>query len=248
MSIRLSIPVVLLLLPGVCAVAGCVQEDSSSASPGEQQQSQAAPAAETVAASLDLYIAVRDSDLTPELDIDRLRQQLANRGPDRAKSELVRWLPIHDPEHWSTDPDDLATLKSDPVSFFAARHDCVAAEQKGDVYLLVHTAPQKCMTHDGGPGWSILAALRDKDARGRPAVRIRLDPKGASAIGALTQRHLGERIAMAVDGEVYAGPMIQSRFSNSFWLMGQYTQDEVETLCRRLHPPQSEPSRLTSAP
>lgn len=167
------------------------------------------------------------------INIQQMRDQLAEVGPDKTDSPLARWFPINDLKQWYDTPQSLAALQADPVGFFANR-DLVAAEFDGRYLLLLYTSKAKSMTHEGDVRWSVVSTGITQDDLGRPAVSFRLDPAGGSMMSRLTGPHVGQPMAIVLDGQVYTAPRLNSAIANSGIIQGEFSQSELDYLTRVL--------------
>ena len=182
---------------------------------------------------LEFYIAVMSS--RPEgVNIQQMREQLKERGPDNTESRVAAWFPIEDLKQWYDKPSELQSLLANPETYFSTTRQLVAAERNGQFYLLLYTTDQESMTHQGDKQWSILSAGPASDQLGRPAVSFRLDQSGAGLMGRLTGAHTKEPMAIVLDGAVYSAPNINSQITSSGIIQGSFSQSEINYLTRVL--------------
>lgn len=67
------------------------------------------------------------------------------------------------------------------------------------------------------------------------AVQIRLSEEDTTLFGAWTAEHVGERLAIVVDGEVVTAPVIQSAIpGGSVQIVGGFTRDEARELAKSI--------------
>ena len=182
---------------------------------------------------LDFHIGARPGAVEG-VDIDRLRAQLAEVGPDNTDSILAKWFAVHDLDQWVDSPEALQALEADPVGYFASNNRLVAAERDGQYYVLLYTQPGKAMTHRGDSSWSIDGTSKTVDQLGRPAVSFRLDPSGGSLMSRMTQPHVGEPMAIVLDGKVYSAPNLNDTISGSGVISGSFSAEELGYLTRVL--------------
>lgn len=75
-----------------------------------------------------------------------------------------------------------------------------------------------------------------KDARtaldqgGNPAVNFELTSEGAEIFGEATQKMIGKRLAIVLDGKVMSAPVIRSRITSSGQITGRFTTEEANDL------------------
>jgi len=181
---------------------------------------------------LDFHIAVRLSTAVG-VNPDQLRTQLMERGPAGVDSNVARWFAINDLKQWYEKPEQLESLRADPVAYFAGR-DLAGAEYDGKYYLLLYTTDAKSMTHRPGDKWGVDATFRTADDFGRPAVSFRLDDAGGNRMSALTGRHVGEPMAIVLDGEVYSAPTLISQIGKTGVITGSFSDADLTYLIRVL--------------
>jgi len=92
------------------------------------------------------------------------------------------------------------------------------------------------------------ADIRDaqvvKTPRG-PAVGVKLAWSAARRLARLTDQHIGDRLAVLVDGSVVCAPLIKGKTGRSMIIAGDFTQQEAEELAAALSgraaPPSTRP-------
>jgi preprotein translocase subunit SecD len=71
---------------------------------------------------------------------------------------------------------------------------------------------------------------------GSPQVALRFDDEGTQMFADLTQKNLGKRIAILIDGQIVSAPTVQSEITNGQAVItGSYTQQEAKELVLRLN-------------
>jgi SecD/SecF fusion protein len=181
---------------------------------------------------IEFRIAVADGK-AEGVNVDDLRAQLAEVGPENTDSLQARWFPIHNLKQWASTPEQLAVLEAGPQAFLAGR-GLVAAEADGIVYLMLYTSDPKSLTHGGSTDWTIESTSRSADGFGRPAVAFRLDQAGGQGMSRLTQPHVGSAMAIVLDGKVYTAPTLQSHISNNGQITGSFSDGDIDYLIRVL--------------
>ncbi|HRP61840.1 MAG TPA: protein translocase subunit SecD [Phycisphaerales bacterium] len=181
---------------------------------------------------LEFRIAVRDG--ADDVNAADLRAQLAERGPEGTDSPVARWFEINDLRQWYETPEELAFLQANPQQFFAQRRGLVAADRDGRYYLLLYTTAARSMTHGGETRWTVRSAARDIDRHGRPAVSFTLDTSGGALMNRMTGPHVGEPMAIVLDGQVYSAPTLQSQIGSRGQITGQFSPAELSYLIRVL--------------
>jgi SecD/SecF fusion protein len=181
---------------------------------------------------LEYRIAVRPG--AEDVNIDDLRAQLGEFGPENVDSPVARWFEINDIQQWYDDPAQLEFLRQNPAAYFSTVRNLVAAERDGRFYLLLYITPGKSMTHDAAVSWSVQAASRGIDAQGRPAVDFRLDRAGGGLMARLTGPNVGEPMAIVLDGQVFSAPILRSQIGSRGQITGSFSQAELSYLIRVL--------------
>ena len=68
------------------------------------------------------------------------------------------------------------------------------------------------------------------DQQQRPIVEFRFNPEGGEIFGELTERSIGQPMAIVLDDKVYSAPVIRGRISTRGQIEGNYTADEAADL------------------
>lgn len=194
---------------------------------------------------LEFRIAVQPNSFEG-VNIDEMRSQLQDVGPENTDSTVARWFPINDLKQWYDNPEQLASLEATPISYFQATN-LVADVFEGEYYLLLYTTATKSMTHDDDRSWSIINTFLTIDSLGRNAVSFQLDGTGGGMMSQLTGPHVGQPMAIVLDGEVFSAPRLQSSIGNSGVITGNFSSSELNYLIRVLAAGSLE-ARLSDAP
>jgi len=166
---------------------------------------------------------------------DQLRQDLRDRGPEDRTSPFVRWMRINDLKQWYETDQELSSLQSDPVDYFAQRRSLEAATYGGDFYLLIYdTEPRKLTHEDPRQQWSIVSAGPTIDELGRPAVMFNLDNAGGIAMRRLTGANVRQPMAIVLDDQVYSAPRIEEPIGAQGRITGSFSEAELNYLTRVL--------------
>ena len=184
---------------------------------------------------LEFRIAVENSN--PEgVNVQQLRDQLREKGPEGTDSPVARWFPINELKQWYKTPAQLAALEANPEVFFAnfGGGGLVAAKYEGQYYLLLYTRPDRAMTHDQGTPWTVESTGISIDRLGRNAVAFRLDVAGGQLMGRLTGSNIDKPMAIVLDGQVYSAPNINSQITGNGVIEGEFSQTELSYLTRVL--------------
>ena len=80
----------------------------------------------------------------------------------------------------------------------------------------------------------IVSARVERDQRGRYTVVIKLSDDGAKRLHAFTSDHLGEYLAIVVDGELTSAPKIHSAVSHTAVITGDFTAERAEEIAAAL--------------
>ena len=73
-------------------------------------------------------------------------------------------------------------------------------------------------------------ALERDGMTGRPAVNFRLDSEGASIFHRFTSAHIGDQLAVVMDGRVKSVAVINDAISGDVQLTGSFTEEEAQSL------------------
>jgi SecD/SecF fusion protein len=160
-------------------------------------------------------------------------QALAERGPDAAGLEGVRWFRLNRQTDWFDDTDGMALFHADVTSYLASRYGLVGAEHNGQYYILLYDRPDMRLTEQEGD-WGLASATPGLDEFGRPQINFEMDPTGARLLGRLTEPNQGQPMAILLDGKVFSAPTIQSALRRSARITGQFTQADINYIVRTL--------------
>jgi SecD/SecF fusion protein len=184
---------------------------------------------------LDFRIAVTTSN-SMGVSVDELRTQLSEGGPLAAESAVARWFRINQLSEWYRTPAELASLEANPAAYFASTRGLVAgAGPDKQVYLLLWTTPDRCLTHEpGGREWSMKQVFRSNDELGRPAVSFMLDDAGGAEMGRLTGANVNQPMAIVLDNQVYSAPNLNSKINGNGQISGNFSDKDLDYLVRVL--------------
>lgn len=79
-------------------------------------------------------------------------------------------------------------------------------------------------------GTILKTALPTRTQLGQPQISFELTSEGAQLFGDYTGSHIGQQLAIVLDGRVLSAPRINSRITGSGVIEGQFTDDEAEAL------------------
>ncbi len=140
------------------------------------------------------------------IDLDEYVADLMERGPRGGTNKPYRWFRV-DPGFADT-PRELEAMQTDAASFMA-NHRMIGRNYGDEVYVLLGNTPQNSLTQ-AQEGWQVTGATRTSDDRGFRAVGFALNPVGAQLFGVLTSNHIGQPMAIVLDGRVMSAPNINS--------------------------------------
>lgn len=185
-------------------------------------------------ASLELRIAAQPG-VDPS-DSQAMVERFQQSGPYTATGNGWRWFKIADIASFVDDPQALPTFTTSKDAFT----DCcrqarglVGVRLNQDYYLLLADTPDKAMADDGT--WGLDHASRSVDHLGRPAIAITFDPAGAGQVTQLTSPHIGRGLAIVIDQQVIAAPVIQAQLGTGAVITGRFSQAKADDLARRLN-------------
>jgi hypothetical protein len=83
----------------------------------------------------------------------------------------------------------------------------------------------------------VKSAVVDGNRPGRFFVVVEFSPGAAERMRRATATHIGKPIAVLIDGDVVAAPIVTSRFRQSAVISGDYTQSEAERIAQGIRVP-----------
>ncbi|MCA9289915.1 MAG: protein translocase subunit SecD [Phycisphaerales bacterium] len=186
---------------------------------------------------LEFHIAISPLDAasgeTIGVNIDTMRTELAELGPENTSSRNAKWFPINELQQWYEDAAQHDALIANPSQYFSNR-DLVAAEYEGQYFLLLYTNAANSMTHGGEVEWTMNGASNTRDQLGRPAVAFTLDAMGGSLMGRLTGANVGKPMAIVLDGQIYSAPVLRSQINNNGQISGNFSDADISYLIKVL--------------
>ncbi len=97
-------------------------------------------------------------------------------------------------------------------------------------------------------GSGIRSAMVVRGNLGEPQINFTLDDKGAVRFGEITREHIGQRLAIILDGELYSAPTIQSAIeTGSGQITGQFSEKEAFELANVLQNPLRAPLEIVES-
>ena len=180
---------------------------------------------------LDFRITVDPRKLPNEQE---LRQRLHSRGPRNARGADAAWFKLNRIDGWYQNVASLEQLQADPVGYFASYGPGYVVEEfDGEYWMLCYTSEGNRLTRAEGD-WAVSGAYETHDELGRPAIAFSMDASGALKLGSLTGRHVGDRMAILLDDQVYTAPTLESQISNSGRITGEFSTPERNYIIRTL--------------
>lgn len=164
------------------------------------------------------------------------REQLSKRGPRAGHDRPFRWMVIDDIATFTDRRGAKEALEADPEAFFRSR-GLIGQEYAGNYYVLLANDSAGSLTH-AQSDWRLERAWAGMDQSGMPAVMFRLNTIGGHLMGQLTGAHVGEPMAIVLDGRVISTPTLQSRIHDSGQITGGgggFSQAELSYLIRTLN-------------
>ncbi len=181
---------------------------------------------------LEFRIAIDPASPHPEEQ--RLRQELQQLGPRnvRPADPPVIWAKINRIESWFDSKQQNEMLIANPAAYFRDQ-GYIVEEYNGQYFMLLYDKPDSRLTRAEGD-WSVARASRGMDQMGRPAIDFTMDASGSILLGNLTQGHVGQKMAVLMDDEVYTAPVLNSRIGRSGQIMGNFPPEELNYIIRTL--------------
>jgi len=153
------------------------------------------------------------ANLNPE-ELERYKKDLAENGPvdSRRRSDKLAWFEIK--------------------SGVNVLNALVTEEYQGRNYLLLHNSEPFVMLPE--QGWGLQRVEVIKDPRGRPAVGLEFEPKGAELLYELTKANLRKTLAIILNGKVVSAPTIESAIRKRAVITGTFTEQEIQQMVQAL--------------
>jgi preprotein translocase subunit SecD len=144
----------------------------------------------------------------------------------------------------SDDPSVIRSVLDDAIALEPGQR-LLPTREPSEPYLLVETALTDAAAPVEADG-QLSSALTGRHVRrtspgvhpqtGEPIVNFAFDAEGAALFGTLTSEHIGERIAVAIDGEVVTAPMIMTPITGGAgFIEGGFTVEEAALLATVLN-------------
>jgi SecD/SecF fusion protein len=171
-------------------------------------------------------------------DEQELRRKFRELGPRNAGAPDARWYRINRVDGFIHSQEDAIQLEQDD-SFAAPyfqRNGYVVEARGGQFYMLNWDTPSTRLTladHRDNP-WSVSSARESRDEIGKPAIAFQMDAVGARYLGQLTRNHVGNRMAVLLDDEVYTAPNLRSTISSNGQITGDFSREEISYIVRVL--------------
>ncbi|MFG0327836.1 MAG: protein translocase subunit SecD [Phycisphaerales bacterium JB037] len=175
----------------------------------------------------------------PQAEVQRLRNELQEKGPTEASGTNTRWFKLRRVDSWFNDADGFRRLEQSPQGYFASYGDTgyIVEPYQGEYWMLCYDEPGSRLTssaEDARGEWGVASAFQGSDSRGRPAINFRMDARGAQLLGQLTGSHVGDNMAVLLDDQVYTAPNLLGRISRQGQITGNFPTREREDVIRIL--------------
>ena len=127
-------------------------------------------------------------------------------------------------------------------------YEALKMEQKGrDGKTHIETLLVEKKLANGMTGKYIKQAMPNRDISGAPEVQFVFDAEGADKFGKLTTAHVGERLAIVLDHELYTAPVIQGAITGGNGVINNIADfEEAKTLANILENPLETPVQIDS--
>lgn len=176
---------------------------------------------------------------------DRLRRQLAERGPRPARGDTEAWFRIDNPVGFLQlrSPGDLETL--DPRQ---SNEPFVFDRRGKDWYVLAKLGPQFEMLHTRGEGeWRLKRAGLSRDSIGRRCVTFEMDATGATRFRKLTSENLNQQLCIFIDDVAYSAANIAEAIGAQGQITGDFSTEKLTYLLQTMQAG-ALPGRLKDTP
>jgi SecD/SecF fusion protein len=164
-----------------------------------------------------------------------LRRELAELGPTNTRATDVKWCRINRIESWVRSKSVADAIQKDPAAAvpFFAQMGYVVEPYQSEYYMLCWDTSNTRLTPAEG-SWAVERAWPGLDNIGRPAIHFAMDPPGAVRLGNLTRQHVGDKMAVLLDDEVYTAPRLKSEISSGGLIEGDFDKEEINYVVRVL--------------
>ncbi|MEM9295221.1 MAG: protein translocase subunit SecD [Planctomycetota bacterium] len=195
---------------------------------------------------LEMRIAPRPAAISP----DAYFKRLDSRGPRAGTGEDYRWFAVDDLETFFDEEDlraqllawrdELLTL-ADPAQVEPLQRQIAAAfeprrlvarHHAGEFYVLLGNTEATAMT--GEQEWEVRSVRRTQDQLGKPALGFSVDNRGERLLSDLTGPHVGEIMAVLLDGRVITAPNLQAQLDSGGTITGNFSQAELGYMIRSM--------------
>jgi preprotein translocase subunit SecD len=148
--------------------------------------------------------------------------------PGVADADLMRALRRPEPRLTIQMVDDRASIDEAQEGRLSGDDALVPCDLQGEPYLVVKR--QVLLSGD-----DIEDAQADTDQKGRPSVLMRFDRAGADLFAQVTQRHMGQRFAVLLNGRVIFAPVISMVVTDGVGqISGDLTDGEAQGLAKAI--------------
>jgi preprotein translocase subunit SecD len=73
-------------------------------------------------------------------------------------------------------------------------------------------------------------------ASGKPEISVELSDEGKELFAAVTREHINKRLAIVLNGQLYAAPIIRSEITDGkAQITGNFTEEEAQQLAARIN-------------
>ena len=187
---------------------------------------------------LSFRIAPRATGEGAHPETEDLRARLRENGPRGGGTSDARWFKINKIENWLNSVQDLEAVEQDAAAYFAGygRGGLVVEEYAGEYWMLLWDRQGWRLTQndDNQGAWNVASSFQTSDQQGKPAIGFRMNALGAQALGALTEQHINEPMAVLLDDEVYTAPSLNNRISTNGIITGNFSGPERNYIIRVL--------------
>lgn len=190
-----------------------------------------------------LRIVVKPSNIT----IDQLTKLATDTLANEQADALGQWYPLDRAAAQLDSPDTQALLRqlieqteaedlqsrtdaATAIAFLFAEADLVVREQHGELWVLLNNEPTKSITL--GQNARVLEAAVRLDEIQQVVVAFKLDESGGKRMRSLTGEHLGDKLALLVDGRVVVAATIQAVLGSDVQLTGRLTEPQADRIAR----------------
>jgi hypothetical protein len=115
----------------------------------------------------------------------------------------------------------------------------LAEEEPGEglVEAVIAGTDEKIYLHNSvvASSLDVAEAKLTLDANGMPAISIAFTEEGAKTLADVSEKHIGKRLAILVDGDVISAPTLREKISKNALITGNFSKSEAVRIVKALY-------------